>query len=58
MKIYIYATIDEWNSQDTDYVLNGYIQRFENGIAVVRDDQGNQQYINLGQVFCLVESNE
>ncbi len=56
MKIYIYATIDDWNRQNTNYVLDGHIQRFENGVAIIRDSEGNQQYINLNRVFCLVES--
>ena len=56
MKIYIYTTVEDWNRQSTDYVLDGHLQRFDNGIAVIRDDEGNQQYINLNRIFCLVES--
>ena len=54
-KIYIYKTIDDWNRQSTDYVLDGRLQKVENGIAFIQDDAGLRQYINLAQVFCLVE---
>lgn len=56
MKIYIYKTVEDWNSQSTDYVLDGRLVKIENAIAHVQDDSGGRQYINLGQVFCLVES--
>ncbi|HWP96304.1 MAG TPA: hypothetical protein VN426_05595 [Syntrophomonadaceae bacterium] len=56
MRIYIYLTIDDWNNQKTKYVLEGHIQKIENGVATIRDNDGNQQYINMDQVFCLVES--
>lgn len=57
MKIYIYKTIDDWNEQSTDYVLDGSILRIDGGIANIQDQNGNRQFINLNQVFCLVESN-
>lgn len=56
MKIYIYRTIDDWNNQSTDYVIDGRLDKMEQGIALITDDSGNRQYINLRQVFCLVES--
>lgn len=58
MKIYIYTTIEDWNRGATDYVFSGNIQRFDNGVVIIRDDDGNQQYINLNRVFCLVESTD
>ena len=58
MKVYIYKTIDHWNNQTTDYVVEGRLEKMENGIAVLRDNDGNRQCINLYQIFCLVESND
>jgi hypothetical protein len=58
LKIYIYATIDDWNRSETDYVFSGNIMRYDNGVVIIRDEEGNQQYINLNRVFCLVEANE
>lgn len=57
MKIYIYKTIDDWNKESTNYVLEGYITKVENGIATIQDQNGNRQIMNLSHVFCLVESN-
>ena len=56
MKIYIYKTIDDWNEQSTDYVLDGNLEKVDSGIATIKDQSGNKQLINLTQVFCLVES--
>ncbi len=56
MKIYIYRTIDDWNEQSTDYVLDGNLLKVESGIATIQDQNGNRQFMNLNQVFCLVES--
>ena len=56
MKIYIYKTIDDWNEQSTDYVMDGNLLKVENGIATIQDQSGNKQLMNLTQVFCLVES--
>lgn len=58
MKIYIYRTIDDWNKQSTNYVLDGNLLRVENGIATIQDQNGNRQIMNLDQVFCIVESND
>jgi len=57
MKIYIYKTVEDWNEQSTDYVLDGTLLKVENGIATIQDNSGNRQFININQVFCLVESN-
>lgn len=57
MKIYIYRTIDEWNEQSTDYVVDGNLLQVESGIATIQDQNGNRQFMNLSHVFCLVESN-
>ncbi|NPV92992.1 MAG: hypothetical protein HPY50_19670 [Firmicutes bacterium] len=54
-KIYIYKTIDDWNQQSTDYILDGRLIKVESGIAFIQDNAGLKQYINLAQVFCLVE---
>ena|GEM_PF-2555928 len=56
MKIYIYKTVDDWNKQSTNYVLDGNLIKVENGIATIQDQDGNRQFMNLTQIFCLVES--
>jgi len=56
LKIYIYRTIDDWNEQSTDYVLDGNLLKVESGIATIQDQSGNKQLMNITQVFCLVES--
>ena len=56
MKIYIYKTIDDWNKQSTNYVLDGNLLKVESGIATIQDQDGNRQFMNLTQVFCMVES--
>ncbi|MGE5404295.1 MAG: hypothetical protein ACM3PP_05095 [Candidatus Saccharibacteria bacterium] len=57
-KIYIYKTIEAWNEQETEFEVEAQLERIENGIAVIRDTDGNRQYINLDHVFCLVEAYE
>ncbi len=57
MKIYIYKTIEDWNKESTNYVMEGYLTKIENGIATIQDQNGNRQIMNLNHVFCLVESN-
>jgi len=56
LKIYIYKTIDDWNKQSTNYVLDGNLLKVESGIATIQDQDGNRQFMNLTQVFCMVES--
>jgi len=56
LKIYIYKTVDDWNKQSTNYVLDGNLIKVENGIATIQDQDGNRQFMNLTQIFCLVES--
>ncbi|MGE5418353.1 MAG: hypothetical protein ACM3UZ_16565 [Acidobacteriota bacterium] len=57
-KIYIYKSIEDWNQQETDFEIEAQLERIENGIAVLRDAEGNRQYINMEFVFCLVEAYE